>query len=121
MERLKCVEIRNAKPSDHSEVISVMPQWWGGRDLSASVPKVFFIHFCNTIFIAHKGNELVGFLVGFLSQTNDKEGYIHFAGVHPNIRKTGSGELYIIDFSRFVWHIPDQLFGPVHRPSINCR
>ena len=90
-EKLNQIEIRNAKPSDHSRVINVMPQWWGGRDLSASVPKVFFIHFYNTIFIAHKGNELVGFLVGFLSQTDDKEGYIHFAGVHPDMRKVGLG------------------------------
>ena len=68
-----------------------MPQWWAGRDLSASVLKVFFIHFCNTIFIAHKGNELVGFFVGFLSQTNDKEGYIHFAGIQSKYSKNRIG------------------------------
>lgn len=91
MERLKDIEIRTAEPSDHSKVIAVMPQWWGGRDFTASVLKIFFIHFCDTIFIAQKDNELVGFLVGFLSQAHENEGYIHFAGVHPDRRKMGLG------------------------------
>lgn len=32
------------------------------------------------------------FLIGFLSQSNTKEGYIHFAGVHPDYRGIGLGE-----------------------------
>ncbi len=122
MERLKYIEIRNAKPSDHSKVISVMPQWWDGRDLSAFVLKVFFIHFCNTTFIAEKDNELVGFLVGFLSQTDDKEGYIHFAGVHPNMRKIGLGRaLYQKFFEVCMAHsrsIVRSCTSPVNKLSI---
>jgi ribosomal protein S18 acetylase RimI-like enzyme len=83
------IKIRNAKPSDHERVILVMPQWWGGRDLSTSVPKIFFMHFCNTSFVAEKDSELFGFLVGFLSQTYPDEAYIHFVGVHPDMRKMG--------------------------------
>lgn len=26
------ISIRNVRPSDHEYVISVMPDWWGGRD-----------------------------------------------------------------------------------------
>ena len=87
------ITIRNGIPSDHERVISVMPHWWDGRDLSHSVLKVFFIHFCNTTFIAEARNELVGFLVGFFSQADDDVGYIHFVGVHPNFRKAGVGRL----------------------------
>lgn len=93
MNTTNSVTIRNGKPSDHERVVSVMPYWWDGRDLSSSVLKVFFIHFCNTTFIAEAINELVGFLVGFFSQADDNMGYIHFVGVHPDYRKAGIGRL----------------------------
>lgn len=95
------IKIRNGRPSDHENVISVMPDWWDGRDLTSMLPKVFFIHFHNTIYIAELKNELVGFLVGFLSQTDDKVGYIHFVGVHPNHRKIGVGRLLYQKFYDF--------------------
>ncbi|MBN2039188.1 MAG: GNAT family N-acetyltransferase [Spirochaetes bacterium] len=87
------VSIRNARPSDHQNIVSVMPEWWGGRDLSSSVLKVFFIHFNNTSYIAEINGELAGFLVGFFSQTEEKTGYIHFVGVHPGFRKAGVGRI----------------------------
>ena len=85
------VKIRNGTPFDHEKVVSVMPEWWHGRDLSSSVLKVFFIHFNNTIYIAELGDKLVGFLIGYMPQTDEKAGYIHFAGVHPQFRKAGIG------------------------------
>ena len=98
MNEMKEIRIRNGNPSDHEKVISVMPDWWGGRDLSSSVLKVFFIHFRDTTYIAEKGNELVGFLVGFMSQSEENVGYIHFAGVHPQFRKAGIGRLLYEEF-----------------------
>jgi GNAT superfamily N-acetyltransferase len=90
---IKDVKIRNAKPSDHENVISVMLAWWGGRDLSSLALKVFFIHFSNTSYVAEIGDDLVGFLVGFLSQSEQNTGYIHLVGVHPNYREVGLGRL----------------------------
>ena len=95
MNELDDVKIRNGKPLDHENIVSVMTEWWGGRDLSSSVLKVFFIHFKNTTFIAEIGNQLVGFLIGFMSQCEEGVGYIHFAGVHPQFRQVGIGrQLY---------------------------
>jgi len=91
MSELENLKIRNATPSDHERVVSIMLQWWGGRDLSSSVLKVFFIHFRESTFIAEIGDELAGFLVGFMSQSEENVGYIHFAGVHPSFRKFGIG------------------------------
>jgi len=70
-----------------------MPGWWEGRDLTSMLPKVFFVHFNNTVYLAELKNELVGFLVGFLSQSDENVGYIHFVGVHPTYRKAGIGRL----------------------------
>jgi predicted GNAT superfamily acetyltransferase len=94
----KNIIIRNGKPSDHEHIVSVMPEWWGGRNLSSSVLKVFFMHFNNTTYIAEIDNNLIGFLIGFLSQSEENTGYIHFVGVHPNYRKAGIGRLLYQNF-----------------------
>ncbi|WP_022663693.1 GNAT family N-acetyltransferase [Desulfospira joergensenii] len=83
--------IRNTLPTDHQRVISVMPDWWDGRDLRSMLPKVFFVHFCSNSFVVEASDQLIGFLVGFMSQTDENVGYIHFAGVHPQFRKEGIG------------------------------
>lgn len=86
------LQIRNTKPSDHARITEVLKDWWGGRDLTWMLPKLFLIHFTNTSFIIEKGDELIAFLIGFLSPAKPKEGYIHFAGVHPDYRRIGVGE-----------------------------
>jgi len=88
----KGLTIRNSKPSDQQRIISVMKDWWGGRDLTWMLPKLFLVHFCNTSFIIEKGDNLTAFLIGFLSQSNVNEGYIHLVGVHPDYRGIGLGE-----------------------------
>ncbi|MBU2621073.1 MAG: GNAT family N-acetyltransferase [Proteobacteria bacterium] len=85
--------IRNSKPSDHSRILYVLKYWWGGRDLTFMLPKLFLIHFNNTSFVIEKGDELIAFLIAFLSPAKSKEGYIHFAGVHPDYRGLGIGKL----------------------------
>jgi ribosomal protein S18 acetylase RimI-like enzyme len=56
------------------------------------LPQLFFLHFEGTSFVAEdEDQDLVGFLCGFLSQTNDDEAYIHFVGVTPDKRGEGLG------------------------------
>jgi ribosomal protein S18 acetylase RimI-like enzyme len=56
------------------------------------LPKLFFIHFEGTNFVAEDTDgELLGFVCGFLSQTADDEAYIHFVGVTPEDRGDGLG------------------------------
>lgn len=88
----KDITIRNSEPSDHHRIITVLKDWWDGRDLTWMLPKLFLIHFCDTSFIIERDDELIAFLIGFLSQSNTDEGYIHFAGVHPDYRGMGIGE-----------------------------
>jgi len=89
------VTIRHAKPSDYGRVIGRVNVWWGGRDMAPMLPKLFFLHFEGTSFVAEDGDDLVGFLCGFLSQTEQDEAYIHFVGVAPDRRGEGLGrDLY---------------------------
>ena len=87
--------VRPAEPSDYARVIDVVDEWWGGRSMAAMLPKLFFVHFRDTSFVAEDGDRVVGFLCGFRSQTYDDEAYIHFVGVDPARRGSGLGrELY---------------------------
>src|SRR3989339_306196 len=85
------LKIRNSKSSDHQRIISVLKDWWGGRDLTWMLPKLFLVHFSNTSFVIENDKELIAFLIGFLSPSRTNEGYIHFAGVHPDFRGIGIG------------------------------
>ena len=54
------------------------------------LPKLFFVHFRDTSFVAERDGELAGFLVGFLSQSEPEEAYVHFVGVSPAERGRAS-------------------------------
>lgn len=87
--------IRHAEPSDYGRVIGVIDEWWGGREMAAMLPKLFFVHFHDTSFVAEDAAGLAGFLCGFRSQTYADEAYVHFVGVDPGRRGSGLGrELY---------------------------
>lgn len=89
------LNFRNISESDYVKVVSLVNEWWGGRNMSPMLPRLFFQHFQDTSFIVEtevENPEILGFLVGFVSQTNEVEAYIHFVGVHPEHRENGLGE-----------------------------
>ena len=89
------VTIKNAEPSDYDRISPIVDDWWGGRQMRALLPRLFFEHFRETSFVAEEDGELVGFLNGFLSQTFPDEAYIHFVGVRPDRRGSGlASDLY---------------------------
>jgi ribosomal protein S18 acetylase RimI-like enzyme len=114
--------IRNSRPSDHQEIVAVLKAWWGGRDLTWMLPKLFLIHFCSTSFVIEKDHHMIAFLIGFLSPTRVDEGYIHFAGVHPDFRGMGIGkDLYdrFFDICRENGrHVIKACTSPVNKGSI---
>jgi ribosomal protein S18 acetylase RimI-like enzyme len=85
------VTIRQAEPDDYPRVIAVLDDWWAGRPMAAMLPKLFFVHFRDTSFVAEEDGELAGFLCGFRSQTFEDEAYVHFVGVDPARRGSGLG------------------------------
>jgi predicted GNAT superfamily acetyltransferase len=78
--------IRHAEPADHARVVAVVDAWWGGRRMADMLPRLFFVHFRPTSFVAEAGGRLVGFVAGFRSQTYPEQAYIHFVGVDPGRR-----------------------------------
>ena len=86
------MEIRHAEPADYGRVIGRVNAWWGGRDMAPMLPRLFFVHFEGTSYVVDDGDgQLAAFLIGFLSQTDPDEAYIHFVGVSPEHRGGGLG------------------------------
>ena len=85
------LNIRHAEPDDYGRVVAVIDEWWGGRAMAAMLPKLFFVHFRDTSFVAEDDGALAGFLCGFRSQTFPDEAYIHFVGVDPAHAGSGVG------------------------------
>ena len=85
------MSIRHAKSQDHAYIVRVVDKWWGGRAMSSMLPKLFFEHFQTTSFVMEIEDHIIAFLVGFVSQTDPKQAYIHFVGVDPNERARGLG------------------------------
>lgn len=82
-------KLRKIDERDLEPVKAAMDRWWGGRDVSHLALPLFFRHFSDTSFVLDDGEEVVGFLVGFVSQARPEEGYIHLVGVHPGRRQRG--------------------------------
>lgn len=83
--------VRHLEPADYAPIIAVVDDWWGGRSMAAMLPKLFFVHFRPTSFVVEDGGVPLGFLAGFVSQTDPALAYIHFVGVHPDHRGRGIG------------------------------
>ena len=87
------------------------------------LPKLFFVHFHQTSFVAEHGGNIVGFLVGFVSQTYHSEAYIHFAGVHPEYRRKGVAHALYENFFEVVkgygCNVVRCVTSPVNKGSIS--
>lgn len=89
------MDIRTVIESDYDRIISVLDEWWGGRHMSDMLPRLFFKHFNDTSILMEETGEVVAFLIGFVSQSNSDQAYVHFVGIDPRYRKKGLGkELY---------------------------
>ncbi len=114
--------MRNVRSSDYDQLAPLINEWWGGRQMSDLLPKLFFDHFQPTSFVIEKENNIIGFLIGFLSQSNLKEAYIHFVGVHPEFRQHNVGSsLYERFFKAVTFENRDTVravTSPVNKASI---
>ncbi len=101
-------------------MIAVVDEWWGGRAMAPMLPKLFFVHFRDTSFVADEDGGLAGFLCGFRSQTFDDEAYVHFMGVAPGQRGSGLGRALYERFFDAVRPRPvvRAVTSPVNEPSV---
>jgi len=88
------VRLRELRDDDYLTVANRLDEWWGGREMTAMLPRLFFQHFQPTSFAAvDDSGPICGFLCGFVSQTDPTMAYIHFVGVDPAARAHGIGSM----------------------------
>ncbi|MEW4283193.1 GNAT family N-acetyltransferase [Priestia koreensis] len=116
------MKIRSVKSTDYYTISPLINDWWGGRNVVDMLPKLFFDHFQQTSFVVEENEVVVGFLIGFLSQSNADEAYIHFVGIHPNWRKHRIGSKLYEHFFQVVQnegrHIVRCITSPFNKTSI---
>ncbi|WP_078551964.1 GNAT family N-acetyltransferase [Bacillus alkalicellulosilyticus] len=116
------MNIRNVTASDYNVISPLLNEWWGGRNVSNMLPKLFFDHFNNTSFAYEKDGHILGFLIGFLSQSETDTAYIHFVGVHPEHRHLHIGRQLYHEFFNMVKKNNRQIVravtSPVNKGSI---
>ena len=83
------MNIRHQEERDYDPIIQVLDNWFDGRPQVKLLPRIFFVHFRPTSFAAQEHDRVVGFLAGFVSQTDPSQAYIHFVAIHPDHRKRG--------------------------------
>jgi len=95
------VRLRALSPDDYRYVITRLDDWWGGREVSILLPRLFFDHFHNSSLVAtDTEGQIVGFLVGFMSPADPTAAYVHFIGVDPRLRGQGVGRRLHHEFAQ---------------------
>ncbi|WP_434632233.1 GNAT family N-acetyltransferase [Chromobacterium sp. CV08] len=80
------MQIRQIQAGDFAALSAQMDDWWGGRPVRHLLHRIYFEHFSATCFAAVEGAVVVGFLIGFRSQSQPEQAYIHLVGVSPLAR-----------------------------------
>lgn len=89
---------RGITKADFDTIVAVLDRWWGGPSGERAHP-VFFYELGGNALIAEEDGELVGFLLGFLTDDTPRTGYVHLVGIHPNHRRRSVGKLLYMQFA----------------------
>jgi ribosomal protein S18 acetylase RimI-like enzyme len=86
------ISFRRPTEADYPAIIRVVDDWWGGRNLSKLLPRLWLQHFTGTSWIAEQPDgRIAGFLIGFLSPDHADTAYCHMVATNPNLRRRGLG------------------------------
>ncbi len=81
--------IRNAGASDYQSILKATEDWCiEAKDVGLIHP-VFVHQFQDTAFVAEEGGQMIGFLLGFVSQSQPEAGYVHMVASDPDCRQQG--------------------------------
>ena len=85
------MRIRGITKRDFDYIVSVLDRWWGGPSSERAHP-VFFYELGEQALIAEEDDEVVGFLLVFVSPQDPPVAYVHLVGIHPDHRRRGVGK-----------------------------
>ena len=95
-----------------------LDEWWGGRSMSAMLPRLWFKHFSKTSFVARdEGGRPAGLLVGYVQNNDEATAYVHFIGVDPGHRGRGLGRRLYKHFEETIVSVGCSNIEAVTSPS----
>jgi GNAT superfamily N-acetyltransferase len=115
-------QISNCNHSDFLQILADINDFWGSdRTLSYHHP-MFINEFGNTAFVIKSNEEVIAYLFGFISQT-EQTGYVHLVGVRQSWQNKGLGKKLYAHFIDYLKHMGVQnlkaITTPTNENSIN--
>jgi GNAT superfamily N-acetyltransferase len=89
---------RRMSKADFDQIVEVIDRWWGGP-ISTFAHPIFFYELGEHAQVVEDRGEMIGFLLGFISQEPVRTGYIHLVGIHPDYRRRGVGRMLYRSFT----------------------
>ena len=88
------MQTRRITKADFDRIVEVIDHWWGGP-ISTMAHPIFFYELGAHALIVEQGEQMIGFLLGFIAEALDgkRTGYVHLVGIHPDYRRRGVGRL----------------------------
>ena len=91
------MKIEKGTMADYNEIVRDIVDFWGS-DRTLSVHHPYLIHeFGNTAFVIRDQQQVIAYLFGFYSQTENLA-YVHLLGVREKYQRQGLGELLYENF-----------------------
>jgi len=97
------IRVRNTNEEDFMEIADLGEKCPPMSVERNSIYHIFTKFFKSTSLVAEsESGEIIGFLLGFISQENPEEAYMHLLCIDPKIRKKGIGKALIDEFFKAV-------------------
>src|ERR1700730_6815265 len=81
--------IRNARETDFMSCVLIARKAWPEFKERESIYHLFCKFFNNTCFVCESGGGIDAFLLGFISQVDASQAYIHLVAVEPSVQRQG--------------------------------
>lgn len=115
--------IRTVKEEDFFEIMTLASKCAPIPIERDSIYHLFTKYFANTCFVAEKDNQIVGYILGFISQLEKDVAYIHNICISPDLRRKKIGSsLYQKFFQNMKKEKCQKIFliiNPKNKLSIN--
>jgi GNAT superfamily N-acetyltransferase len=92
------METRKITKADFDRIVEVIDHWWGGP-ISTFAHPIFYYELGDMALVVESDGAMIGFLLGFIAHADDRTGYVHRVGIHPEHRRKGVGRALYSTFT----------------------
>jgi ribosomal protein S18 acetylase RimI-like enzyme len=109
--------VRNVFESDFLGIVDKSKEWGDLVLEREAIYHVMCVHFRGTCFVAEDKGRMIGYLLGFRSQTFPDQAYMHLLQVDPSYRGLGVGQRLFSQFQQAAMALGCKKITAVARPQ----